>query len=64
MGDKIDVVAAAGERALDISRIERTGEFQHAPPVKILSHIASPAGMQTGQQRFATPERLREEPRA
>jgi hypothetical protein len=64
VGDKIDVVAAAGKRALEISRIERIEEIQHALPVKIVSHIFPPAGMRPGQKRLTTPEGLREKPGA
>ena len=49
MRNEIDVVAAAGERALEVPRIERLEEIQHVLPVKFVNHVFLPrAGRQTG----------------
>ena len=39
VGDEIDVVAAAGQGALDIAGIERLEKIQHALPVKVPDHV-------------------------
>jgi hypothetical protein len=51
MGDEIDVVIAARQRALDIAGIESLEEIQHALPVEIFGHFFS-AGVRS---RLAVP---------
>jgi adenosine/AMP kinase len=51
IGDEIDVVAAARQRALDIAGIKFIEKIQHALPVKILDHVF-PAGWPDSHRRF------------
>ena len=39
VGDEIDIVGAAGQRALDVAGIEDIEKIQHTLPMKIVDHF-------------------------
>jgi len=41
IGEKIDVVGAAGQRVLNVAGIEHVQKIQQALPVKLLNHFFS-----------------------
>jgi hypothetical protein len=51
IGDGVEVIIAAGQRRLDVARIEALQEIEHALSIDVLDHVSS-AGVEPDSLSF------------